>query len=704
MDLDPEIVQLLLGVFEVELGEQTDLITDGLLKLENEADKDVRHGLFDAIFRAAHNIKGAARGVEIPQITELAHHIESIFSGLRQSHGDIEPQTLRLCFLALDRMRAVMASVRSGAASAPEVGDIVAQLERVPEERNSQPPAAAAEPIAEIIDKKHAPGPEAVRVTVARLEHVAALIEELQVFSLEMDGLLGKAQAVEEGLQALHKTAAVPELAALAKEVRKDLLLRSRKQQQLLDELQAETRNLRMVPIASVTRALQRIVWELAQKLNKNVRLTIIGDELEMDRAVLEGLRTPLVHLVNNAIDHGIEAPAVRLKHNKPETACIAIQVQSDNGRILISVQDDGCGIDPAAITQAALRKKIITPEQAAELQPEEALDLVFAPGFSSREIITDVSGRGVGLDVVRTNVAALKGEVWLESTPGVGTTFYLRVPLTVVTDRGLIVRCGGALFAVPTALVQQVMLLDRRQVLEVESTHALLWQGKTVALRDLAALLGFEHGQDKLQATLNLVILAKGLRQLALVVEDVVGESELVIKPLLPPLEAVRHVIGAAFTSQGLMLVLNAGDLVDTAYRSGTVRIGGLEEASAGRQTEILIVDDSITTRTLEQNILTAHGYRVSVATDGEEAWDMIRQKAFDLVITDVEMPNMNGFELTELIKSNDKYAAMPVVIVTSLARDSEKQRGIEVGADGYIVKGQFEAKVLLDIVRQLT
>lgn len=703
MDLDPEIVQQLLDVFEVELGEQTDIITDGLLKLEREADKDVRHGLFDAIFRAAHNIKGAARGVEIPEITELAHHIESIFSRLRQTQGEIEAQTLHLCFQALDLMRAVMASVRDGAL-APDVSAVVAQLGRVSEDDSHVKPPAPEFKAGETVDPKTPPGADAIRVTVARLEHVAALIEELQVGNLEMDVLQGKAQALDESLQALHKSAAMPELAALAKTLRKGLQLRCRKQQQLLDALQAETRHLRMVPMSTMTRALQRIAWELAQKLHKNVRFAIIGDDVEMDRAVLEGLRTPLIHLVNNAIDHGIEAPSVRVRHNKPEAGHITVQIQNDGGWILICVRDDGAGIDPAAIVQAALRKKIISREVAEQLQPEAALDLLFAPGFSSREIITDVSGRGVGLDVVRTNIGSLKGQVWLESQPGMGTTFYLRVPLTVLTDRGLIVRCGGAFFAIPVAAVQQVMQLDRSQVLEVESTHAVLWQGKTVALRDLAALMGYDHESGKPAATLNLIILAQGLRHLALVVEDVVGESELVIKPLLPPLGLVRHVVGAAFTSQGLMLVLHAGDLVDTAYRGGMARVEGLEADAAGVQTEILVVDDSITTRTLEQNILIAHGYRVSVATDGQEAWDMIRQKPFDLVITDVEMPNMNGFELTELIKHSEKYADIPVVIVTSLSRDSEKQRGIEVGADGYIVKGQFEAKALLDIVRQLT
>lgn len=728
MELDPDVVRQLLEVFETELDEQSEIITDGLLKLRQDVGAEVRHGLVDAIFRAAHNIKGAARGVEIAAIAELAHHIESIFSSLRQNDGEVSAEVIQLCFQALDRMRIIMVAVRAGDAAEPDIGDLLPRLTHVAMgNQHEMLQAPERKPAAEIIEEKSAIGVDTIRVAVHKLERASALIEELQVSKMEMDDLqsgmnslsgrcdrlrvIARAGGLPGGVTDVSHTpegsftAVAAELSVLARGMQKDIRLKRRRLQYLLDAVQSEMRNLRMVPVSSMLRPLQRIVWDIAHQLNKRIRLEIVGDEIEMDRVVLEGLRAPIIHLINNAIDHGIELPDARKEKHKPEEGVVTIRVRSEGGRIVITVKDDGAGIDPDKIVQVALRKRLITSEEANKLQPDEILDLIFRPGFSSKEIITDLSGRGVGLDVVRTNVSRLMGQVWLETGQEEGAAFHMRVPLTVATDQGLIVRSCGMKFAIPVSSVLRVMLLDREDVVQVEATQAIIWQGRPVPLRDMADILELEGGFTALPEKVHVVVIAKGARQLALLVEDVIGDSELVIKPLLPPLTHVRNVTGAAFTgSGGIMIVLNAGDMVESAYRPGlAARVLGGEEAEAVAPPQILVVDDSITTRTLERNILESHGYSVTLATDGKEAWDLIRQKSFDLVITDIEMPVMDGFELTERIKQSEKYGHLPVVMVTSLSREKEKQRGVEVGADGYIVKGQFETRVLLDIVHQL-
>ncbi len=334
-------------------------------------------------------------------------------------------------------------------------------------------------------------------------------------------------------------------------------------------------------------------------------------------------------------------------------------------------------------------------------------LELIFRPGFSSKDVITDLSGRGVGLDVVGVNVRKLNGSVKLQTQRGEGTSFTLKVPLTLSTERGLHVRAGREDMVIPSTAVERILEIGAGLVLDVAGSQAILVNGKAVALRNLAATLALPPRVVSQTERIPVVIVSKGWTQVGFVVDEVVGEREIVVKRLLPPLRAVPHVSGATLTGSGdIMMVLNVADLVDSALRqSGRTGFAQAQPSSPNDSgpPHILIVDDSITTRTLERGILEAHGFKVSVAVDGMRGWELLQQDHFNLVVTDVEMPTMTGFELTEKIKKTPQTAHIPVIVVTSLAKDEDRRRGMEVGADAYIVKGDFETQVLLDTVGQL-
>jgi chemotaxis protein histidine kinase CheA/CheY-like chemotaxis protein len=445
-------------------------------------------------------------------------------------------------------------------------------------------------------------------------------------------------------------------------------------------------------------------VRDLSRELNKEVEFNISGDDVDMDRTLLRGIRDPLMHLLRNAIDHGIESAQIRQQRGKPERGRIDIDVESRGSQIVMRVRDDGGGIDVARLAEIARENKILSHTELDTMEREDLLDLIFRPGFSSKQIITNISGRGVGLDVVRSNLRALHGQVELETVQGQGSTFTLKLPMTLVTDHGLLVKCNNQIYAIPTTSVEKVLDVAVTDFIDLEASQAIKLNHKVIPTRRLSAILE-SNGPSQLEREhISVVVVAKGWDAVALIVDDVVGEREIVIKPFSQPLISVRNVIGGTLTGSGeVIMVLNPADLVDTALHSGVV---SARISMAGMETtpyRILVADDSITTRMLEKNILQTAGYDVTVAVNGEEAWETLQHEPFDLVVTDVEMPITNGFELTERIKQSEKFQALPVIIVTSLSKDEERRRGIEAGADAYIVKGQFETMALLEAVGHL-
>jgi two-component system chemotaxis sensor kinase CheA len=466
--------------------------------------------------------------------------------------------------------------------------------------------------------------------------------------------------------------------------------------------LDEEIRRVRMLPFQEACEGLQRTVRDLATAQGKEVELLLPSEAVEMDRSILERLKDPLLHLVRNALDHAIEPPAQRRKAGKPRRGRVTVAATLHGSQVEVTVEDDGKGLDAGAIAEQARRRDLDLPENADDLSR-----LIFQPGFSTSELITEVSGRGIGLDVVKTSVESVHGTVSVASTPGQGTRFTLTVPLTLTTLRGLLVEAGGQVLAFAGTHVKGLLRVGLNDIHQIEGREMVRHEGRLVPLASLVELLGLPGGEPAgPRGLLPVVIAAAGDRQAAFTVEALLEEQEFTVKSLGPRLVGVPHVAGASTLPSGrIALILNAGDLVRHALGQAPGRklTDALAIPAQQARRRLLLVEDSVTTRALEKSILEAAGFEVLAAANGEDAWHILQAQGADLVVTDVEMPRMDGFALTEAIRGSKRFRELPVILVTALESDQDKARGIEVGADAYLLKSGFNQQRLLETIGQL-
>lgn len=468
------------------------------------------------------------------------------------------------------------------------------------------------------------------------------------------------------------------------------------------DKLQQDIHHIRMLPFTNGCVGLDRALRDLATATGKQVSLTIEGGDIEVDRTVLEGLRDPLLHLVRNAVDHGLESPEERTVSGKPAEGQLKIEASLKGPQVEITISDDGKGLDRNAILKKRRDKGLPDPFDDREL-----CGSIFLPGFSTAGMITDVSGRGVGLDVVKSQLEKLHGTIELSSQPGLGTRFRLCVPLTLTTLSALFVRSGGNVYGLPNTNVARLVRFRPGELRAMGGQNVLPNEDTPIPVVTLSAALQMSAGLNvAASAHLLAVVLTTGDRELAVIVDELLGERDAVVKSLGPQIRHVRHVSGATLLRNGqIAMLLNVTTLVRGAAALTGFRLADSQVAESGKKARVhvLVVDDSITTRSLLRNILEAAGYEVSPAVDGTDAWNRLQSGGFDLVLTDVDMPNMDGFELTEKIRQSESTARLPVILVTSRDSESDKTRGVQVGADAYLVKSTFEQSHVLDIIEQL-
>ncbi|ABK44342.1 CheA signal transduction histidine kinases [Magnetococcus marinus MC-1] len=873
MELDADFLNELLATFRAELEDQTAIMGDGLLALEKGQDEQARQETIHQIFRAAHNVKGAARGVEIRPLADLSHRLESLFSALQKQNATPNPGVISLALAAVDQMRQLGMVLIPGEPTPAEITALLDQLDQaaqgrlagqnveasvaaspsppptkaptarfeqqtepmlptalaapLSQENRTQPspqaepqpqaeyreqepspphtsapssgenhkphdaitetaiPAApqqlhersveVAEPISAMdeeipkqVEEPHSPAGvagqasaaptgeqsqapirhqtpvmksavhhEMVRVSATKINEAIGLAEEIQISKVQMEGLQAGVRRLEGNLlNLLHQITCLgdfsedgmgmpdpalwrdfaqnaPDLMVQLKEdlraTRYGVKERAKRLGLLSNNLQSNLRMMRLVPLSTMTRPMARTARDLCVELGKLADFKVVGDEIELDRAVLEQLKDPLTHLLRNAVDHAIETPQARLAAGKPERGVIQLEIIADGGTIRLVLEDDGRGLDLQRIKEKAIRERLIGAEDAHMMDDEAITELIFMPGFSSRDEVTSVSGRGVGLDVVRANLRHINGQVRVRTQHGKGTQFVLTVPLTLATERGLLVELAGEVFALSISHVERIRSVPRSAVRTLEAGPAVVLDGRPMPLHSLADLLNISGSRALSLNPMPVVILSKGWHQMAVVVDDVVGEQEIVVKPFQPPLCSVKHLKGGNLDRNGnIVVVLDSASLVDAALENRTAPLP-LEGQEAGtsinrpKVPHILVVDDSITTRTLEKNILEAKGFLVTTAVNGQKGWETLQEGQFDLVISDVEMPIMNGFEFARTIRDDSRYDDLPVIIVSSLDSQENKRRGMEAGADAYIVKGSFETATLLQTVRQL-
>ncbi|AOJ77752.1 hybrid sensor histidine kinase/response regulator [Burkholderia ubonensis] len=539
-----------------------------------------------------------------------------------------------------------------------------------------------------------------LRVKRAQRDAARSLDTLVERFAGELDaGVLASLGEVRHMLNDLQRSFAE----------RMDALDRfERRSTHIAEQLYDEALQCRMRPFGDATRAYPRIVRDLARSLGKQVRFSIVGEATQVDRDILDLLDAPLGHLLRNAIDHGVEPPDVRRARGKPADASVTLEARHSAGSLLVSVSDDGPGVDLDALRAAVVRQRLTDDETAARLSDPELLEFLLLPGFSMRDAVTDVSGRGVGLDAVQEMVRGVRGAVRIFNEPGAGMRFVLQLPLTLSVIRSLLVEVGGEPYAFPLAHVRRTLELARNDIDVLEGQPHFPFDGRRVGL--VAAHQLLDAGEpDAPRARTAVVVVGGEPEPVGVAVDRFLGERMLVVQPLDSRLHKIQNIAAGALLENGdPVLIVDVEDLirsVDKLVRGGQLAtlVRGPQHALADRRRRVLVVDDSLTVRELERKLLEKRGYDVTVAVDGMDGWNAVRGEAFDLVVTDVDMPRMDGIELVTLIKSDPALKRVPVMIVSYKDRDEDRRRGLDAGADYYLAKSSFHDEALLDAVHDL-
>lgn len=476
----------------------------------------------------------------------------------------------------------------------------------------------------------------------------------------------------------------------------------------MVDTLLEDMKEVLMLPFSTLLRILPKIVRDLSRDQGKDVELIVRGSTIEIDRRILEELKDPFIHLLRNCVDHGIEKPEVRVKNKKSKGGTISISISQRSGnKVEILINDDGGGIDYEKVRAVAIKKGVITEAEAEKLTRDECLMLIFQSEVSTSPIITDISGRGLGMPIVREKVELLGGSISIDTQVGQGTTFKIQLPVTLATFRGILVRVSEHVYVIPTANVDRVVRVPADNVKTVETRETVTLEGEAVALSHLDATLGIGSGGSKISndGFISCIVLGADDKKIAFTVDEVINEQEVLVKGLDKPLVRIRNISGATILGNGQVIpILNASDLIKSAMLLEYVsqRTQKSEEKQLGKKS-ILVAEDSITSRTLLKNILESAGYSVTTTVDGMDALTALKSKTYDLVVSDIEMPRMNGFDLVTKIRSDKKMAELPIVLVTALESREDRERGIDVGANAYIVKRSFDQSNLLEVIRKL-
>ncbi len=483
----------------------------------------------------------------------------------------------------------------------------------------------------------------------------------------------------------------------------------SRQASSMVDDLLEDMKSVLMLPSSTLLEMFPRLVRDLSGDQKKKIKLTIDGGDIEIDRRILEEMKDPLIHLVRNAIDHGLEGPDVRIRKGKNEEGSLSISIsQLGSKKAEIVVTDNGSGIDPEKVKLAALRRNIITEQELRNLSNEEAIYLIFKSEVSTSPIITDLSGRGLGLAIVREKAEKLGGTVIVESKVGVGTVFRIQLPVTLATFRGTLAKVGSELFVIPTVNVIRAGRVRRDSIRTVENRDTITMNGHVLSLVRMTDILEIEPGpeQDQESQFVTVVILGAAEQKIAFSVDAILNEQEVLVKSMGRQLSRVRNVsAGTVLGSGQVALILNVSDMIRSAMRiTGESLFAHTKKSQEVlKRKSILVVEDSITSRMLLKNILESAGYDVQTAVDGADAWATLKTEKFDVVVSDIEMPRMDGFELTAKIRGDETLKNIPVVVVTSLESREDRERGIDVGANAYIIKSGFEQNNLLSVVKRL-
>ncbi|MBC6625082.1 hybrid sensor histidine kinase/response regulator [Pseudomonas sp.] len=743
----------LLELFSLEADAQTQVLSAGLLALERnptQADQ------LEACMRAAHSLKGAARIVGVDAGVSVAHVMEDCLVSAQEGRLYLQPEHIDALLQGTDLLMRI--ATPGNDVGPADIEAYVALMERLLDP--SQPiatPAPKPEPIpaprvdALLLEPELEPAPplgsdaprqnkrmteggeRVLRVTAERLNSLLDLSSKSLVETQRLKPYLASLQRLKRiqsnslrALDALDGQLKSLDLNLEAQEALADTRRLLSEAQALLAEKNAELDEFgwqagqraqvlydtalacRMRPFADVLAGQVRMVRDLGRSLGKQVRLEIEGEKTQVDRDVLEKLEAPLTHLLRNAVDHGIETPEQRVLAGKPAEGLIRLRASHQAGLLVLELSDDGNGVDLERLRGTIVDRHLSPVETALRLSEEELLTFLFLPGFSLRDKVTEVSGRGVGLDAVQHMVRQLRGAVVLEQTAGQGSRFHLEVPLTLSVVRSLVVEVGEEAYAFPLAHIERMCDLAPDDIVQLEGRQHFWHEGRHVGLVAASQLLQRPPGQNP-SDTLKVVVIRERDAVYGIAVERFIGERTLVVLPLDDRLGKVQDISAGALLDDGsVVLIVDVEDMlrsVDKLLNTGRLeRIARRsQQTTEAPRKRVLVVDDSLTVRELQRKLLLNRGYEVAVAVDGMDGWNALRSEDFDLLITDIDMPRMDGIELVTLLRRDSRLQSLPVMVVSYKDREEDRRRGLDAGADYYLAKASFHDDALLDAVVEL-
>jgi len=697
-----------------------------ILLLENQPDNT---DAINAAFRAAHTIKGSARMMKQIAISDTAHKLEDLMDALRNDKLALNSPISNLIFEGIDTLTRMIDQIANGETvdEAPE-----SLCQRLEQAANGQLPKPAAPPCAapqqaaasiatddnatDVVPAASAPATivsDTLRIQARKLDQLIKLMGEIGAHHAssrhhltQINDILKLSDDLLERIPPQSKDV-IQQVRRLHSQIHKlagDMRVDIGNRKQILNELQMCAIDMRMRPLDTIFSSFQRTVRDLAAGRGKQVQFTISGGETEMDKQIIEKLYDPLLHLIRNSIDHGMETPQARQANGKPKTGTIQVAAGYEGGKVCITLSDDGRGLDLAKLVDQAVAKGRLAREQADALSESDRIQLMFLPGLSTADIISDLSGRGVGMDVVRTNIEDdLKGSIQVRTQAGQGTTFVLQLPITMAIVHVLFTDIGGKRFAVPAGDILEIVQAAPTDVIDVMGRKAMRLRNRILPVVDLAELLLSKSNQSARAAKTLMLIAAVGENRMALKIDAVLGEDHCVIKPIPGHLPNDALATGVIIRNKNELVNVLKLSRVMTAARQMVPPVADAQDANDRPAGRILIIDDSISTREIEKNILESHGYRVSLAADGIDGFEKLAENQYDLIVSDIDMPRMDGFAFTRQAKSDERYAEIPIILVTARDTEADRRRGIQTGAEAYIVKGDFDQNNLLETIRTL-
>jgi two-component system chemotaxis sensor kinase CheA len=745
--------QKLFNAFDTEQKEALGKIRANLQDLEKQAPADAQARLEEA-FRMAHSLKGASRVVDLTEVNSLAHRLESLFSLIRQGKVALKKEVLDLsqhfldgiedsvaCHKAGTKSHGLPAGVSEAVDALITAGSAAAAVKPAASAAASPAPmvvpafldAAVPAPAAADTPKASASAPagasvsdQTLRLNASHLDRMLRTAGELLTSNRSQDSISTSYYTVERRLKGLQSelrrfrkdpVRVEQNMDYLEREISglfRELSRARRKHQtsnwnvkQLGGQLQDDVKKARMVPAESIFEGFHKMVRDLAREEGKQVDFRAEGMDVEADRVVLQALKDPVMHMLRNSLSHGLETPPQRTAAGKSPGGTLRLRLNTFNGKLNIFIEDDGRGVNYQRIREKAVAQGMLSDADAKSADEDTLTQLIFEPGFSTAETLSDISGRGMGLSVVQETLRKLKGGVELHSEPGVRTEFFLSVPNSISTHHVVSVVSQGRTYGIPAYGIDRLVRAKSAAITTVDNKPTIFLDEVPLRVVSLGELVGHADAKVQVQGDkIAIVILKSGTKRLAVAVDEFAEECEALVKELSTnALTRLAHVMGAMLQEDGTVcIVLNPQELIDRQKRlSSGVLLRAAAPAAAKAATRILVVDDSFTTRTLEKSILEAHGFHVTLAVDGTDALLKLKMGSFDLMISDVEMPKMDGFTLVGEVRKNSRTAKMPIIMVTSLEKPEDKARGLGLGANAYLLKQQFDQGTLLDTIKQI-